>query len=101
MRAPNPTQVKVVEFHRRFTLAVEDRDPRSKPLRCVVHRWFRSANIRDLYIYREPDDFLRIGSRLLGRGGLGRGGLGLDIEPRCAPAVVLAFPTFAAPRPAH
>jgi hypothetical protein len=96
MRAPNPTQVKVVEFHRRFTLAVEDRDLWSKPLRCVVHRWFRSANIRDLYIYREPDDFLRIGLRLLGRGGLG-----LDIEPRCAPAVVLAFPTFAAARPAH
>jgi hypothetical protein len=100
MRAPNLQQVKVVEFHRRFTLAVEDRDLWLKPLRCVVHRWFRSANIRDLYIYRQPDDFLRIGSRLLGRGGLGP-----EIEPRSPPAVVLPFSASAADakkdHPAH
>ena len=97
MRVPNPQQVKVVEFHRRFTLAVEDRDPWSKPLRSVVHRWFRSANVRDLYIYRQQDDFLRIGSRLLGRGGLGR-----KIEPRSHPAVVLPFSASpAAPEKAH
>jgi hypothetical protein len=87
MRAPNPQQVKVVEFHRRFTLAVEDRDLWSKPLRCVVHRWFRSANIRDLYIYRQSDDFRRIGSRLLGRGGPGP-----TIELRFSSALVLPFP---------
>jgi hypothetical protein len=90
--------LKVVEFHRRFTLAVEDRDPWSKPLRSIVHRWFRSANVRDLYIYRQPDDFLRIGSRLLDRGGLGP-----EIEPRSPPAVVLRFPASAADlsHPAH
>jgi hypothetical protein len=94
MRAPNSQQVKVVEFHRRFTLAVEDRDPWVKPLRCVVHRWFRSANIRDLYIYRQSDDFQRIGSRLLGRRGLGS-----EIEPRSSSAAVLSFPILLRRRP--
>jgi hypothetical protein len=98
MRAPNPQQVKVVEFRRRFTLAVEDRDLWLKPLRSVVHRWFRSANISDLYIYRRSDDFLRIGSRLLGRGGLEP-----EIEPHSLPATVLPFPASVADpsHPAH
>jgi hypothetical protein len=66
MRAPNPRREQTAAFYREFILPVEDQDPLSKPLSCGVHRWFKSANIRDLF--RQRDDFLRIGSRLLGRG---------------------------------
>jgi hypothetical protein len=70
MRTLNPAQVKLVEFHRRFGLAIEDRDLWRRPLRQSVHRWFQSPNITDLYVYRQPEDFMRIGVRLLGRGGM-------------------------------
>ena len=78
-------------FYREFVLPVEEQDPWLKPLSCGVHRWFISANIHDLYLFRQPDDFLRIGSRLLGRGGLGP-----EIELRSPPAIVLPFPASAA-----
>jgi len=74
-------------FYREFVLPVEEQAPWSKPLSCGVHRWFKSANIRDLYLFRQPDDFLRISSRLLGRGGLAP-----KIGPRSPPAIVLQFP---------
>jgi hypothetical protein len=91
MRAPNSHREQTAAFYREFILPVEDQDPLSKPLSCGVQRWFKSANIRDLYLFRQRDDFLRIGSRLLGRGGLGP-----EIEPRSPPAIVLPFPASAA-----
>jgi hypothetical protein len=87
MRAPSFHRERTAAFYREFILPVEDQDPLSKPLSCGVHRWFKSANIRDLYLFRQGDDFLRIGSRLLGRGGLGP-----EIKPGSPPAVVLPFP---------
>lgn len=67
MRSPNPIQVEVVNLHRRFVGPVEDQDFWRKPLGYCVHRWFKSPNICDLYLYRQPEDFARIGARLLGR----------------------------------
>ena len=96
MRAPNFHRERTAAFYREFILPVEDQDPLSKPLSCGVHRWFKSANIRDLYLFRQRDDFVRIGSRLLDRGSLG-----LRIEPRSPPAIVVPFPAFAAAHPPH
>ena len=96
MKAPTFHREQIAAFYREFILPVEDQDPLSKPLSCGVHRWFKSANIHDLYLFRQRDDFLRIGSRLLGRGGLGP-----EIEPRFSPAIVLQFPTFIEAHPAH
>jgi hypothetical protein len=87
MRVPACHQQQTAAFYREFILPVEDQDPLSKPLSCGVHRWFKSANVHDLYLFRQQDDFLRIGSRLLGHAGLGP-----EIKPRSAPAIVLPFP---------
>jgi hypothetical protein len=86
MRTPNQQQVKLVNFHRRFCRPIEDQDLWTKPLKGSVHRWFRPANIHDLYIYRDVPDFLRIGSRLLERGSVAPA-----LEPLDPPAMVLSF----------
>jgi hypothetical protein len=70
MRTPNSHREQSEAFYREFVLPVEDQDAWHRPLSCGVHRWFKSQNVCDLYAFRQPDDFLRIGSRLLGRGGV-------------------------------
>jgi hypothetical protein len=87
MRSPNPTQVKVVNSHRRFVRPVEEQDLWRKPLKGCVHRWFKSTNVHDLYLYRDVSDFLRIGCRLLQQGGVAP-----ELEPPLdVPATVLPF----------
>jgi hypothetical protein len=65
MRVINPKREQSEAFYREFVLPVEEQDPVIKPLGRGVHRWFQSANICDLYRFRQPEDFVRISSRLL------------------------------------
>jgi hypothetical protein len=65
MRIIDPKRDQSEAFYREFALPVEEQDPGIKPLSCSVHRWFQSANICDLYRFRQPEDFVRISSRLL------------------------------------